>query len=88
MLLCIACVGQLVVAGDPAHIDRLAVDYAGGHLVEVNVRRLTVGVVGAMVHYSFVIQSGGRSGGGKLGHDAQAHEFRPVGGLQAMDTRH
>ena len=46
-----------------------------------------MGVMGAMVHYGFIIQDDGRSWGGELSCNAQAHEFRPVGGLWAMDAR-
>ena len=37
MMLRIACVGQLAVAGNLAHRNRLALDDVGGRLSEVNV---------------------------------------------------
>ena len=43
--------------------------------------------MGAMVHYGFIIHGDGRAWGGKLSYDTQAHQFRPVGHLWAVDAR-
>ena len=61
------------VAGNLAHRDRLALDDLGGHLSEVHVWRLTVGVRGAIVHYGFIVQGNGRFGGSNFCCDVQAH---------------
>ena len=48
-----------------------------------------MGVLGAMVHYDFIIQGDGRygGGGGELSCDAWAHQCRPVRSLWAVDVR-
>ena len=46
-----------------------------------------MGVLGALVHYGFIVQGDGRIWGNEFRCDTQAHQFCPVGGLWAMDTR-
>ena len=56
--------GQLAVAGHPTYRDRLALYDLGGHLSEVNVGCLTMGVIGghSLLWLSRVmVDSGGAS---------------------------